>query len=545
MRPGLLILPFLAVFFLAIATALKSAYAALPWIAYIGWSIAFVLFGLWIVLDLDNFKALFQRKGSKYGAFSGLTILLTLVVIGGVAKISMLPRFNKSYDTTSNSANTLSDQSKKTIANLAAKNVEVDTTVFYENDASKQSAKDLLSLYEGQGARFIIKYLHTVSEGLAAKAEKLTSANTIIFRTGTQEARVTTFTEEKLTNALIQMLKDQAKKIYFTTGHGESGLKSGEAEGLQWIAQDLENNKYTATEVSLLETAKVPDDADLLVIAGPRYDFKEEELRFVDDYINKGGPLFVMLDAGVNAPNLNRMMEKYGLKFNSDVLIINPSDARAALLGAVAVVNNFDKLNAFTKDFANEQVNMILPMTRSISVIETNPKSMKVSAVAKTANSIIEVKGINSESDLNLKSVGADRIEVGEFPVVVVATGQSQAPATAKTTGTDTEVTKQDVNSSIETSSKKELRIVAVGSGQFATNGMLQRGGENRDLFVNITNYLLQDEDFISIRPKDPLKTTLDLNSPASGLTLLLISFIYPFVFLFAGIWHWARRRRA
>ncbi len=548
MRPGLLILPFISLFVAALGTALKSTYPHLPWLGYAGWGTAAIIIALWVVLDLENFKALTKRKGAKYGASSSVTILIAMLVIIGLAVLSNRPRFNKSFDTTQSGINTLSDQSLKIINNLRDKNLQIETTVFFEGEQSKQQARDLLQLYEAQGANLKITYLNTRAEGLRAEEEKLTSLNTIIFRTGTRDARVTTFTEEKITNALIQTLKDTSRQIYFTTGHGESAIKSGEPDGLQWITQDLENNKYQATELSLLDSAKVPDDADLVVIAGPKYDFKEEEIRFIDDYISSGGPLLVMVDAAVNAINLNKLLEKYGLKFNSDLLILNPQDPRALFFGSqVAIVNNFDKLNAFTKDFGNQTVDMIMPMSRSVDILAENSKSMKVSAVGKTANSIIQVKGITTSNDLNIRSVPRDRIGVGEFNVIAVATGQAQAPATAEKSDANKNAdSKSDVSAtSSETPTKKELRIVAVGSGRFATNASVQRGTENRDLFVNMTNYLLQDEDFISIRPKDPTKSTLQLTSAESKLLLLSLAFIYPFVFLFGGIVHWIRRRRA
>ncbi len=547
MRPSLLILPFLAILTAAIGTVLKSAFPHLPWIAYAGWGVGAAIILAWVALDAAGFKAMFGRKGAKYGAASGATIIAALLAIGAAAKISNLPRFNKTYDTTKTGINTLSDQSKKIVDNFKEKNTPVETLVFFDGEQTKQQIREMFQLYEMRGLDFKATYLNTRADPVRAQAEKLTSLNTIIFRSGTREARVTTFTEEKITNALIQMLQDKTRKIYFTSGHGESDIKSGDAGGLQWVVQELENNKYHAEELSLLESAKVPDDADLLVIAGPKYDLKAEELRFVDDYVSRGGPLFVMVSAAVSVPGLNGLLEKYGLKFAPDIMILRPDDPRSLLYGnQIAIVSEFDKLNAFTKDFANESsVELMLPMSRSITLSDNNAKNMKVTAVGKTSNVMIQVKGIENSNDLKLGSVPRDRIGIGEFGVIAVATGQTQPAATAGTDASNKDdATKQDVTDSSQPA-KKELRIVAVGSGEFAANGALKRGAENRDLFVNITNYLLQDENFISIRPKDPTKSTLQLSSGGSQLLLLSLAFIYPFVFLFGGVVHWARRRRA
>ena len=48
-----------------------------------------------------------------------------------------------------------------------------------------------------------------------------------------------------------------------------------------------------------------------------------------------------------------------------------------------------------------------------------------------------------------------------------------------------------------------ETRIVAIGDSDFASNGWLGIPG-NRDLFMNSVNWLAQQENMISIRPRDP-----------------------------------------
>ena len=86
--------------------------------------------------------------------------------------------------------------------------------------------------------------------------------------------------------------------------------------------------------------------------------------------------------------------------------------------------------------------------------------------------------------------------------------------------------------------------MVAFGSSQGASNYGMQHS-ENLDLFANSVSYLLQDEDFIAIRPKDPVKSTIDLTTQGSQLALVFICLIYPFVFLGGGVLSWFLRRSA
>src|SRR5205085_824252 len=109
--------------------------------------------------------------------------------------------------------------------------------------------------------------------------------------------------------------------------------KGTEASGFQFISQELENNKYEVAELNLIEQAKVPEDANLVIIAGPKYDFKEEEMRFLENYMNNGGALFVMIDAVTPVPSLAKALEKSGIHVQNDILILRPDDPRAALIG--------------------------------------------------------------------------------------------------------------------------------------------------------------------------------------------------------------------
>lgn len=547
MRPEFLLIPFGAVLVAAISTAASKAFPAAAWILYGGWLSALALVVLWVVLDLANFKAMFARKGAKYGASSGLVVFLTIAVITGVATLTSRPRFDKSVDLSKSKVNTLSDQSLKIIDTLEKRKVEVDVLAFFQDQETKKQFQDLLGLYLVRGANLNIDYVDPNRDPTRAIGEKLTSGNTVIFRTRSttapQEARISTFNEEKITNALVKVLKDKPKQIYFTKGHGENALRGTDPAGLNTMAVELEGNKYEVKELSLLEEAKVPEQADLVVIAGPKYDFKVEETRLLEEHLKRGGALLVTVEAMVPVPVLNGLLEKYGIKAANDLLILRPDDPRAQFLGQNnAIVTDFDSASPLTKDFsAQSKVAVILPSSRSVEEVANNAAGMKVSMVAKTAPIIIRVKNVNSRADVGSGKIGPDRIESGTFPVMAIATGKPTAPVTAKADANKTPATDMPAPSDSQPGNK-ETRLVVVGSSQFATNQGVA-GQENRDLFLNAINFLLQDEDFISIRPKDPTASTLNLTTEMSRLNLLLLTWIYPFMFLGAGVGFWMWRR--
>jgi ABC-type uncharacterized transport system involved in gliding motility auxiliary subunit len=74
------------------------------------------------------------------------------------------------------------------------------------------------------------------------------------------------------------------------------------------------------------------------------------------------------------------------------------------------------------------------------------------------------------------------------------------------------------------------------------TNGYLGIPG-NRDLFLNTVNWLAQQENLISIRPKDPEDRRVSLTSDQAKLIFWLSILIIPGLILAAGVQTWWRRR--
>jgi ABC-type uncharacterized transport system involved in gliding motility auxiliary subunit len=83
---------------------------------------------------------------------------------------------------------------------------------------------------------------------------------------------------------------------------------------------------------------------------------------------------------------------------------------------------------------------------------------------------------------------------------------------------------------------------VVFGDSDFAANGYLGIPG-NRDLFLNTINWLAQQENLISIRPRDPESRGVTLTSDGAQRIFWLAIVIIPGLILTAGIQTWWRRR--
>jgi ABC-type uncharacterized transport system involved in gliding motility auxiliary subunit len=83
---------------------------------------------------------------------------------------------------------------------------------------------------------------------------------------------------------------------------------------------------------------------------------------------------------------------------------------------------------------------------------------------------------------------------------------------------------------------------VAVGTSSLAVNAYLGFQG-NRDLVMNMVNWLSADEDLISIRPKPPESQRLNMTAQQMRRVLYLGVFGLPVLIIALGTSVWWRRR--
>ena len=125
------------------------------------------------------------------------------------------------------------------------------------------------------------------------------------------------------------------KTAYFTRGHGELSWLTAQGEderanalrSLRVIEGDLRNLNYGLRLFGVSEGSarEIPDDASLIVIAGPTEPFLQEEVDVLKSWLNRGGKLMVLLDletsqgelqpVNAEADPLRKMLEEMGISY--------------------------------------------------------------------------------------------------------------------------------------------------------------------------------------------------------------------------------------
>ncbi len=131
--------------------------------------------------------------------------------------------------------------------------------------------------------------------------------------------------ERALTAAILDVSSPQKKKIYFLTGHGEMSLDDVSPDrGLSALEAELTARNFAVEPLDLALAGHIPEDAAVIVIAGPqgRYDAVEEEL--LRQYLsNRAGRVLALLAPGF-PPGLADLFYDWGVLVD-DVLIYDRS----------------------------------------------------------------------------------------------------------------------------------------------------------------------------------------------------------------------------
>ncbi|NJL81012.1 MAG: hypothetical protein HC917_23505, partial [Richelia sp. SM2_1_7] len=184
----------------------------------------------------------------------------------------------------------------------------------------------------------------------------------------------------------------------FLQGHGERQLEAGE-NNISQAVQALADNNYTAEPLSLTQSAKIPSDANAVIIAGPQRALLDGEIQALQDYVNGGGNLLVMVDPGVD-PKLDALMKEWGVTFDNR-LAINVSESAQQQPPGISIVTQYGE-HPITKNFQNGI--SIYKLARPIEIspvdgVESTPLVLTQSYPASWAESDLENEELNFDEN--------------------------------------------------------------------------------------------------------------------------------------------------
>jgi len=438
----------------------------------------------------------------------------TLIVIAILVVLNFLAnRYSKSFDATSNKKYTLSDQSAK-----IAKNLKEDITITYWDRGAESfsNAQGLFDRYKGLSPKINVVYQDVDKKRTEAVAAGVKSPLPNIFVTvGNKSEQAKSLTEEEVTGAMVRALKGGDRTVCFTSGFGEASTTEAQAGEGFGNAKDLtEKNNYKTKVVPMIPKPDIPMDCTILVVAGPKRDYLQPAVDAIKGYVENGGRALILLDPPLKFRSeiddnaaLAAVLDSWGVKMDKDLVLdlsgvgqlfgLGPEFPIVTKYGDHAIVSVMKELPTG------------FPIARSLQVAKGD-KTM-VSALFSTTDDAVATEDLkNPQVNVKTAKPGAR---------VLAAAG-------TYTTGKE----------------GAEGRFVVVGTSRWIGNGFLAFNG-NRDLYMNMLNWLSSDSDLISIRPKDPEDRRLNMNPRQATMLFYGSVVLIPLAIITAGVGVWWKRR--
>jgi ABC-type uncharacterized transport system involved in gliding motility auxiliary subunit len=478
-----------------------------------------------------------KARQTRYGAYLFTYLVVIIAVLSATNWLAN--RHNKSYDATSNKRYSLSEQTAKIV-----KGLNRDVTVTYFDKASDFSrARDLLDRYNNLSTKLHINYVDPDKKPQIAKAAGVRTYGTIFVDSGLRKEEAKSLTEEDVTGALIRSLKSGERNVCFVSGSGEHSLDESGRSGYSSAKEALEKNNYKTRTVSLLqagsaatpETVKlgqapvapaagapkpeVPKDCTVLVVAGPRYDYTQPEVDAIKTYVENGGRALLLIDPPLKlgredysgSPALATVIQSWGVTLNKDLALDTSGIGQIFGLGPEVPLVTAYESQPIVRDL--KEVATAFPLTRTLDV--KSPDKGTAEKLFSTSSNSYATTRINSAE------IRIDPKTDKKGPLTLAAAGTYNAAGGDKS---------------------KEGRFVVVGSSNWVSNNILRFNG-NRDLFLNMMNWLSSDEDLISIRPKEPEDRRLNITGRQMSALFYSSMVFLPLIVVASGMAVWFRRR--
>ncbi len=447
--------------------------------------------------------------------FAVYTAVVVAIIV--VANVFVNRNYHKRWDLTPDKKFTLSPQTIKIL-----KGLDRDVTIYdFDRQAGSQSQtmRDLLDNYGAQTRRLTVRYVDPVRDPALARELEVRSEGTVIVASGPRHFQAQATDEEGITNALIRLLKGE-KTIYFIQGHGERNLDGSQGSDFSDIKTALGTENYQVKTLVLLQKNEIPADATMVVVAGPQKDYLPPEIETLRTFVDGGGRALLMLDPGRELPNLAKLLEEWNVTVRNDLVVdMNPV---AQLFGTSPTMPLIVKYGENPIVDPLKRTATLFPLTRSLLIGKEYKTGVVDDSLCETTNESFGVADFNPK--MEKVSFRPDKDYKGPLTVAVAGTLNLHGPTEPGG------------------AKKPEGRFVATGTSLVAANSYLAFQG-NRDLVMNMVNWLSAEEDLISVRPKPAENQHLDLNQQQMRRIFFLGVLGIPLLIVVAGVSVWWGRR--
>ncbi len=510
--------------------------------------------------------AVWQRRLGRQrvsSSISGIVVIIALIGIIALANV-LLQRVNVQFDLTKNQTFTINNASVKVLEKL---NAPTTAYIFYSgNTASQQqNAADLLKQYTSHSDKLTVQSVNIDAEPVLAQKYNVKTDPSVIFASGTRQEEVTTIDEQSLTRGLLRLETGVTRRVLITTGHQEySTTANQQGASLSAAVTALTDNNYnvqiyntatgTATPASSSPGANSAPPAatpvtldpknDILLIAGPRGKFSDDEKTRITNFLKQGGKALIAYDIAGNqsadqATNVNDLLADWKVSFARGIIVEGDQDRRAQesatylapnIVTGNDITNNLNGQNIFVLNSTaiNKDAAITATFTQLLTTSENSYLKTTIPPTTAEFENGKDVRGpLTVAASVELPASQAAPAITG---TTTVTPGTTATPAPTATPGTGA-------------ATPLNTRIVLLGSPSAISDQVLSSQIGNYNFFFNAMNYLNETGSDIVITNRTPDSTPFAVNASQSSVAFWSSFLGLPVIILLIGLAAWWRRR--
>ncbi|MEX0951161.1 MAG: GldG family protein [Gammaproteobacteria bacterium] len=447
-----------------------------------------------------------SRLQSRLNSVVFLLLLLSLVT--GLAWLSQ--RYSSEFDWTRSGRHTLSEASIKILAELDA---PLTITAFAREEPMLRTAiRNYLQRYQRVKPDIELTFVNPSTAPELVRERNISIDGELVLEYSGRRENVKTISEQSISNALQRLARGDERWIAFISGHGERDPLGEANHDLGEWTNFLTDNGFQIQPVNLNDLQTVPDNTQVMVLAGPRIDLFPGEVGLIADYLDNGGNLLWLLDPG-KLHGLEPIADQLGLRLPDGVII----DHASQLLG----VNDPTIVVAVEGMYGQHLINAsfdyttLFPFSRVIDITDaTSAQDWQASRLIQTGDHT----WLESDSPDNAAEFNMAAERQGPLPIAY-AFSRTPAPDAS------------------------EQRVVVVGDGDFLANAYINNGG-NIELGNRFMNWLSEDDDLIAIPARHVPDARLDLSTAQALIIGFGFLIVLPLGLFASGMMIWWRRRK-
>ncbi len=511
-----------------------------------------------ILLKRSNNWSLRRAEVTTNALISTFSVLLILILINFLAI-----KYSFKIDLTENKLYTLSSQTQEVV-----KNLQEPLNIYIFDSQPNNFDRQLLTNYARYNPLFSFEFVDPqVNLNLTQKFQVNRIGDVYLewrdraqlVQTISPESRLT---EDKLTNAIVKVQRDNQAVVYIIQGHGEAYIENQGQSSFSQAVKSLQDIGYIVNPLNLGNSPLIPPDAEVLMVSSGERELLAGEINTIKQYLERGGNLMVMYNA-LTPPSVESILKEWGVAFDNRLVV--DSSGAGEMLGfgpSISIITEYGQ-HPITKDFNNGLT--IFPWARPIITEEkekitttplliTNNQSWGESNLEGETVEFDPTKDLQGPLNIGVALSRENEITANNSPSPPPVENNSNqttenesSPMTGET-GLPIPPRMKTPSPSVTTNNQRqaspETRVVVIGNSNFATDGWFSQQ-LNGDFFLNSIAWLAnEDAQNLSIRPKEAVNRRLNLSPLQANLISWLALLIIPLLGVLSAIATWWLRNK-